>query len=394
MIRKFMSSMWIAALAGCTLVPSAGPSSISYSQSATDSNIPAGSDQVAQGIEFALVDMTEGVLDTVRQRRQTPLGSFTDRRPPVDLPLGVGDTVKVTIYEAAAGGLFVPANSTLSRGNNVELPDQQIDRSGLIKVPYAGMVRAAGRRTSEVQNEIERKLSSRAIEPQVVISIVNRQSTVYTVTGDVTQGGRFPINLNGDRILDALGNAQGPKFPDFETQITLQRGSQKATTALTDVINSPASNIFLRPGDIVTVRRDQKFFVVLGATRENRHIAFDRGTLSLADGLAKAGGLDDTRADPVTVVVYRVEPRALVQTLGIDVRKFGDRKDIPVAYRLNLRDPSGPFAAQNFGLQHQDLIFISTHPSVDLLKFNDMVRSYFNTAYTARSAIQYNRLVN
>ncbi|MGH6820525.1 MAG: polysaccharide biosynthesis/export family protein, partial [Methylocella sp.] len=35
-------------------------------------------------------------------------GAFTDRRPSANITFGIGDVVSVTIFEAAAGGLFIP----------------------------------------------------------------------------------------------------------------------------------------------------------------------------------------------------------------------------------------------------------------------------------------------
>jgi polysaccharide biosynthesis/export protein len=66
------------------------------------------------------------------------------------MPLGyrIGDVV--TIFEAEAGGLFVPGEA----GNFVMLPEQTVDSNGNITVPYVGAIRAAARTPSEVQQAI------------------------------------------------------------------------------------------------------------------------------------------------------------------------------------------------------------------------------------------------
>jgi protein involved in polysaccharide export with SLBB domain len=76
------------------------------------------------------------------------------RRRPRDITLGIGDVVSVTIFEAEAGGLFVPSEAGARPGNFVTLPDQIVDSNGNITVPYAGTIRAAGRTPSEVQQAI------------------------------------------------------------------------------------------------------------------------------------------------------------------------------------------------------------------------------------------------
>jgi protein involved in polysaccharide export with SLBB domain len=76
------------------------------------------------------------------------------RAPPREITLGIGDVVSVTIFEAAAGGLFVPSEAGARPGNFVTLPNQIVDSKGNITVPYAGAIRAAGRTPSEVQQAI------------------------------------------------------------------------------------------------------------------------------------------------------------------------------------------------------------------------------------------------
>ena len=93
-------------------------------------------------------------------------------RYPAEINFGVGDTVGVTIFESAAGGLFIPSEGSVRPGNFIELPNQLVDKSGYITVPYAGPIRAAGRTPQEVEGEIVQKLKARAIEPQAVVTLI------------------------------------------------------------------------------------------------------------------------------------------------------------------------------------------------------------------------------
>jgi protein involved in polysaccharide export with SLBB domain len=79
---------------------------------------------------------------------------FSRRLPPRGITLGIGDVVSVTIFEAEAGGLFVPSEAGARPGNFVTLPEQIVDSNGNITVPYAGTIRAAGRTPTEVQQAI------------------------------------------------------------------------------------------------------------------------------------------------------------------------------------------------------------------------------------------------
>ena len=66
------------------------------------------------------------------------------------------DAVSVTIFEAEAGGLFLPSEA----GNFITLPEQTAHSNGNITVPYAGTIRAAGRTPLEVQQAIIEALRS------------------------------------------------------------------------------------------------------------------------------------------------------------------------------------------------------------------------------------------
>jgi protein involved in polysaccharide export with SLBB domain len=66
----------------------------------------------------------------------------------------IGDVVSVTIFEAEAGGLFVPSEAGARPGNFVMLPEQTVDSNGNITVPCVGAIRTAGRTPSEVQQAI------------------------------------------------------------------------------------------------------------------------------------------------------------------------------------------------------------------------------------------------
>jgi protein involved in polysaccharide export with SLBB domain len=88
------------------------------------------------------------------QCRANAANVLTRRPPPREIRLGIGDVVSITIFEAAAGGLFIPSDAGARPGNFVTLPNQIVDSKGNITVPYAGSIRAAGRTPSEIQQAI------------------------------------------------------------------------------------------------------------------------------------------------------------------------------------------------------------------------------------------------
>ena len=334
------------------------------------------------GIDYAIVDISKNILSSFAKPTTSSIkDSFGGGRGgPPDIPLGIGDVVQVSIFEAQAGGLFIPAEVAGSRpGNFITLPSQTIDRSGTLTVPYAGRISAAGRSKEEVEREIEDKLSNRAIEPQVVITTVTSHSSEVAVLGDVNRAGKFEITAAGDRVLDVISSAGGISAPTQETYVTLQRRSKSGTISYDNLQDSPAENIFVAPGDTVLVNRERRTYSVFGAAGLNGRFDFEDTQLTFGEALGKAGGLLDARADPRRVFLYRTVPRNVVQGLGVDTSRFASA-EIPVIFRANMRDPSAFFAVQKFAMQDKDIIYISNSDSVELVKFLDVLNSVTSTA--------------
>ena len=105
---------------------------------------------------------------------------------------------------------------------------------------------------------------------------------------------------------------------------------------------------------------------------------FGAWRLSLAESIAKAGGLNDNFADPASVFVYRGEPREVATRLGVDCSRFSG-PIIPVIYNLNLRDPAGYFLATKFEMRNKDVIFAANATSVEATKFMVYLRMIIGT---------------
>lgn len=374
-------------LGACTQLPIDGPHHRDITGSATSSLV---SDRHTVVVDYALVDINKTVLQFAPE---VGPGSFfgtfgAGSGPPPVIRVGVGDVVQVSIFESSAGGLFIPAEAGVRPGNFVTLPPQQVDRTGTISVPYAGAIQATGRTLPEIQRDIEGKLSNRAIEPQVVVTLTEQNATEVAVVGDVISGAnKFRIRLGGERVLGMISRAGGIRFPGYEAFVTLQRNKRRATVYFPTLVNNPAENIFVAPGDTLYVYREQQKFVALGAlglvgqtSGLTAQFAFEQERLSLNEAVAKAGGLSDTRANPGQVFLYRIEYRDALEKMGVGLSKFPpEQKAIPTVYRANFRDPSSFFFAQSFMMRHKDIIYVSNADSIEVVKFLDYVRAITST---------------
>jgi polysaccharide export outer membrane protein len=362
------------ALSGCAAMPSQGPTSSQFGAQ-TDARATVTTDPNApRSGEYAYIQVNEAVLaHLATAKARNGLGSFSDRGGPTEILINAGDQVKITVFEAGSGGLFIPGTAGSRPGNFVELPAQTVSRDGLISVPFAGQIRAAGRTPGAVGEDIQQRLANRAIEPQVIVTISEQRGNQISVLGDVGQPGRFPLNASGQRILDAIAAAGGPKSPDYETFVTLQRNGREVKVGFDAIVDNASNNIFLRASDVIYVSREPRTYTVTGAAGENGLYNFEGQDMSLSDAVAKAGGLLDARANPKGVYLYRSEPISLLAQMGVDTSRFTN-SPVPTIYHVNLRDPAGLFLAKGFPLANGDSVYVTNTETTQLAKVLQLFR--------------------
>jgi polysaccharide biosynthesis/export protein len=345
-------------LGGCGFVPMSGPASLDVRT------------QTSPTLPYALVKLDPRVVQVLEKYEPNVLGgAFTDRRPPDSIRFGIGDVLSVTIFEAEAGGLFIPIQAGVRPGNFVNLPDQVVDNDGNISVPYAGTIRAAGRTNVQVQNDIAQRIRSRAIEPQVVVAAAQQRTSLVSVFGDVRTPLRFPMPPAGarDRITDAITRAGGISAQGWETWVVLERDGKRATVPFANLVYMPSNNIFVQPNDRIYLYREPMKFLAFGATGQQGEFNFDAWRINLAQAVAKAGGLLDFQADPGSIFLYRREPREVAEQLGVDCTNFSGGS-IPVIFSVSFQDPAGYFLATKVEMRPFDVIYVANAPQVDITK--------------------------
>lgn len=384
--RSLAAACLVAAGTACTVTPRDGPIASTVRASADVTVEPS-----PETMSYALVSLSPTSLAATNRSTTASIPAFShflNRGRASQARIAPGDVLAITVFEASTGGLFLPNESGSRNGNFVQVPNQQVDASGSINAPYAGTIRAAGMTPDEVGTEIAHRLSKRAIEPQVVVSIAERRGNDISVLGDVNLPTRFSLDPGGIRVLGAVARAGGPRNPAFETLITVQRGARTEQALMTSLVKSPNQNIQLAAGDVVYVSREPKIFITLGATLppgsvggiNNRRFSFDNDNMTLAEAIAKSGGLDDARADPTAVFIYRMEARRTLAEMGVDVSKYaGDL--VPTIYTADLNRADGMFLSNSFFMRNRDIIYVSTAPSTELNKFLGLTRNTTGAFY-------------
>jgi polysaccharide biosynthesis/export protein len=359
-------------LSGCSWLPRSGPMANDVIASGT-----------AQTRRYEIFEISPPVIAAVRDRRAVSFATRFGERS-VEPTIGIGDTVAVTMWEAPGGILFAsndPSSVPQQGGSRMAtVPDQVVGRDGAITVPFAGRIRVSNKTTRDVELAIRKGLKDKATDVQVVVNMRGSISNAVTVIGEVLNASRLPLSVGGDRILDVVASAGGLRVPINETYVELTRGDTQVRMPLLQITNDPRENIYLRPKDVLALVRSPRKFMVYGATGANAEIPFDADNITLADALAKAGGLNDNRSDPAGVFVFRYEVSDVVRALRPDLALASNVLAVPVIYRLDLSDPNGFFVAQQFPVMNRDVIYVSNAPFTDIQKVMSVAGNVANYA--------------
>jgi polysaccharide export outer membrane protein len=171
-----------------------------------------------------------------------------------------------------------------------------------------------------------------------------------------------------------IARAGGQGGAGSDMWVVLERNKRRAVAPFGALIYEQGNNVFVHPDDTIYLYREPQTFLVFGAFGSQQQIPFGTWRITLAEAVAKAGGLVDGAADPASVFLYRGETRETAKELGIDCTPFsGDL--IPVIYNINFRDPAGYFLATNLEMRNKDMMYVSNSVSVESSK----AMAYFNT---------------
>jgi polysaccharide biosynthesis/export protein len=392
-----IGSAILCAGCGSQLLPDSGPNALTVKSGITWNGPP-----------YGLVKLSPTVVNILDEYGPLTLSAtFGDNRPPPEIKLGIGDIVSVSIFEAAAGGLYIPAEAGVRPGNFVALPNQPIDTHGNIFVPYAGQIPAAGKTPAQVDQVIVDRIKNRAIEPQAVVALVTPNSSLITVIGEINSAttasptGRIVPQLSGERLLDVLARAGGLKDQGQDTWVVLERQGRRAAVPFGSLIYEPGNNIWAWPNDTIYLYKEPQTFLAFGASGLQGQFPFSAGPgssawrMTLAEAVAAAGGLLDLTADPGSVFLYRREPRQLAELLGVDCSKM-DGPTIPIVYSANFADPAGYFLATRAQMRDKDVIFAANAQAVEITKFAAFANTVISVPANGiglASAIQGNRII-
>jgi polysaccharide biosynthesis/export protein len=359
---------------GCAYIPTSGPSVKEVSTSAATGAIQ-------------LVDVDASVVQQlVTHRKQKLFSESLTAEIQSGYRVGAGDVIEVSIWEAPPATLFSNSSvdpRTQSSTRAVTLSDLLVDGEGTIRIPFAGRVQASGQTLGAIEAEIVKRLTGKANQPEVLVRLVKNTSLNATVVGEVNTSVRFPLSPSGEKLLDAIAAAGGVRQSVNKITIQLTRGKDVFAMPLDSIIRDPRQNVPLIRGDVITALYQTNSFTALGATGKNEEVPFEAQGISLAQALARSGGLQDSRSDARGVFIFRFEPKPALKWATEPVTTADDL--VPVVYRIDLKNPNSFFVMQGFAINNKDLLYVSNAPAAELQKFLNVV---FSVAYPLLNVVQ------
>lgn len=116
-----------------------------------------------------------------------------------------GDVIDITVLDTGEDGLF---SSTQSKTLN--LGRFTVDQSGNVNLPFIGKQRVVDSTTEGLQNQVVAGLKGSAVNPQAVVTVVDKPTSAVMLSGAVATPGKIALTARQERVLDAINQSGGP----------------------------------------------------------------------------------------------------------------------------------------------------------------------------------------
>ncbi|WP_313737141.1 polysaccharide biosynthesis/export family protein [Sphingobium yanoikuyae] len=357
-------------LAGCATLPSSGPTGKQIKNTAI---APQDGEPIQLVQIHAIADIPIVAVNAA------PLAKLPDRAvTPTDM-VGPGDILDINIYEAGVALFASGASSVEQSAANVgvqvqKLPPTRIDDLGNISVPYAGTLHVAGLTTGEVESTIRNGLRRLSQNPQVLVTLNQAITNSIIIGGEVSRPGRLVLQTNRESLSDVIALAGGYRGDSKDLMVRIMRGSASVDVRVNDLVENPALDVRIHPGDRLVLVDDPRTYSILGASGKVEQVPFRRSSVSLTEAIATAGGASANFGDPAAIFLFRYVRNA-------------QGKEVPMVYHLNMMQTGSYFIAQKFIMQDKDVLYFGNAAANQPGKLVQLISQLFSPILTVTSAV-------
>ena len=230
--------------------------------------------------------------------------------------LGVGDVVKITVYQ----------------NPDLTVDGARISENGQINFPLIGVVSITGLTIPAAEQKIAKQLRDGGfvLRPQVTIQVGQIRSSVISILGQVGKPGRYPIEAVGTRVSEMIAAAGGvvPGGADVVTLVGTRNGrSIKLEIDVPAILQSGKSELDLvvENGDIIYADRAPSAYIY-GEVQRPGQFKIERG-MTLMQALAVNGGVSP-RGTQRGIKVHRRDAQGKVTVSDIGLNDPVQRDDV------------------------------------------------------------------
>ena len=226
----------------------------------------------------------------------------------------------------------------------------RVDMRGNLNLPVAGRVHVDGMTVEQAETEIEKRLGSVLLDPEVTISVAEFRPQPVSVLGAVRNPG--VVQIIGRKTLYEVLSLAGGLNADAGNVIKVTRakrygplplsGAVDDTTgqyrvaelSVRDVMNakSPEQNIAIAPHDVISVPKADLIYVIGCVKKSGGFILSEREKISALQALSLAEGLDRAAASSKAKILRSVGNSDNRVEIPVNLKKIlaGKGDDVPL----------------------------------------------------------------
>ncbi|HTM48835.1 MAG TPA: polysaccharide biosynthesis/export family protein [Bryobacteraceae bacterium] len=226
----------------------------------------------------------------------------------------------------------------------------RVDRQGMIHLPLAGAVPAAGLTAAQLQVRLKEAFTKYLRHPDITVAVTEYRSQPVSVLGAVQNPGIHQLQGNKDllAVLSLAGGLRQDAGATLRITRKLEWGRLPLPAAADDssgqysvaslhirgimAASSPADNIPILPGDVITVPRADLIYAVGAVRKAGGFVLGEHETISALQAVALAEGLERTAASQNARILRASEGSAARLEIPVDIRKIleGTAADVPL----------------------------------------------------------------
>lgn len=283
--------------------------------------------------------------------------------------IGAGDVLSITVWDHPE--LTAPAGTVI---NDIDANGRVIRADGTFFYPYAGTVSAAGKTVDELRGVLTSRLTKFIASPQIDVAVTRYGSQKVYLVGAFQKASALPVTTVPLSLPDALGQAGIDLLNADLSSLTLRRDDITYDLDL-DAINRAgftAANVMLKDGDQLQLPyADRKKVYVMGEVTRPQAVRFKLASISLADALLEANGLNQNTSKGSSVYVLRDRAGTDANWRVVDV------------YSLDSSSPESLVLADKFALQAGDMVYVG---SAGITRWNRVISQLFPSASLLNTA--------